>query len=207
MKANNPENWEIISQVMERILVSIDVSPNSPFITCNPNIKKSPFDANEFPGLMFQSYVRLLHDKLYCSEVCYIIAFIYIDRVIGENSNLVLTRINANKLFLASILLAIKSIDDVHLGNLYYATVGRVSPVELLELETVLLKLLNYNIDVDSTLFIQYEESLRSTYKNIIKENNELINRVIINEARFSDSEKDGKHVDTTICNEESFNS
>ena len=73
---------KMLSIIFERILFKIDLSPLSPYFPLDQNIPKTSFDDKNFPGQMFEIYMREISSKFACPKQCYILSFIYIDREI-----------------------------------------------------------------------------------------------------------------------------
>lgn len=59
-----------------------------------------------------------------CSPECFVLALVYIDRLIQRNS-LLLTSLNVHRVIITSVMLASKFFDDQYFNNAYYAKVRR----------------------------------------------------------------------------------
>ena len=66
-----------------------------------------------------------IHKYASCSKECFILALIYIDRLIQRN-NFLLTELNVHRVVITAVLLAAKFFDDAYYNNAYYAKVGGV---------------------------------------------------------------------------------
>ena len=75
-----------------------------------------------------------VHKYASCSNECFILALIYVDRLI-ERNNFLLTELNVHRVVITAILLAAKFFDDAYYNNAYYAKVGGVLVSELNGLE------------------------------------------------------------------------
>ncbi len=95
-----------------------------------------------------------------CSPECYIIALIYIDRVMQRNQTLVLSSLNVHRLLLTSIMVAVKFCDDSTYNNAYYARVGGIGAAELNRLELDFLRRINWALAVPPPLFHRYHTEL-----------------------------------------------
>ena len=93
------------------------------------------FDSIEAPGINIKDYLLRIHKYASCSDACYIYAFIYIDRMINNNSNLVINNYNVHRIILAAILIAIKFLDDSYGNNVIYSKIGGIQLAELNSLE------------------------------------------------------------------------
>ena len=62
-----------------------------------------------------------------CSEECFILSLIYVDRLINQNQNLIVNSLCVHRLIITSIMLAAKFFDDQYFNNAYYGKVGGVN--------------------------------------------------------------------------------
>ena len=95
-----------------------------------------------------------------CSNECFVLALIYIDRLIQRN-NFLLTELNVHRVVLVAILLAAKFFDDAYYNNSYYAKVGGVhTTAELNGLEVDFLFRIHFSLRVTPELFRTYQQEL-----------------------------------------------
>lgn len=119
------------------------------------------FHAQRPPTISIQSYLERIVKYSPCSPECYILALIYIDRIIQQNPQFQLNSLNAHRLILTSVLVASKFYDDTFYNNSYYSRVGGISSSELNALELEFLFLINFNLSVSNSTFSTYQEELR----------------------------------------------
>ena len=118
------------------------------------------FDSTKIPKISLKGYLARIQRYANCSDSCYIVAFIYIDRLLQNNKNSALTRLNIHRIILTAIILAIKYLDDSYFDNEIYSKIGGISLSEMNMLELNMLKLLNYTVYTNSSLYCQYKEEL-----------------------------------------------
>eukprot|EP00826_Nyctotherus_ovalis_P041595 TRINITY_DN4219_c0_g1_i1.p1 TRINITY_DN4219_c0_g1~~TRINITY_DN4219_c0_g1_i1.p1 ORF type:complete len:188 (+),score=44.70 TRINITY_DN4219_c0_g1_i1:77-640(+) len=121
------------------------------------------FEATRVPSISIYNYLARLHSYTECSDSCYILAFIYIDRVLQKNPSFSLNSKNVHRLILASMVAAIKYLDDTYLTNALYAFLGGISGAELNRLEAALLSLLRFDLYVSPQTFYQYAQEIAFT--------------------------------------------
>jgi Cyclin len=109
--------------------------------------------------LTFLPYCHRIHKYASCSNECFILALIYIDRLIQRN-NFLLTELNVHRVVITAILLAAKFFDDAYYNNAYYSKVGGVLVSEMNGLEVDFLFRINFSLHVTPELFYQYKEEL-----------------------------------------------
>lgn len=102
-----------------------------------------------------------IHKYASCSKECFILALIYIDRLIQRN-NFLLTDLNVHRVVITSVLLAAKFFDDAYYNNAYYAKVGGVLVEEMNNLETQFLFKIDFSLRVQPEVFEKYEAELVS---------------------------------------------
>jgi hypothetical protein len=140
------------------------------------------FQSRRPPPISIGAYLERVYRYAKCSEPCYYIGLIYLDRVIQKYQQLSLTRFNVHRyvgvvicsLMLTCIVIAIKFYDDTFCTNEFYSRVGGVSCVEMNQLEADLLLLLDYDLTVTSE---QYQASLQSLEGLLAAQSNPLPSR------------------------------
>jgi len=117
------------------------------------------FHALKAPGIGVEAYLDRVHKYASCSNECFILALIYIDRLIEKN-NFLLTELNVHRVVITAILLAAKFFDDAYYNNAYYAKVGGVLVSELNGLEVDFLFRINFSLHVQPDVFSKYQAEL-----------------------------------------------
>jgi hypothetical protein len=121
---------------------------------------RTPFDAVAVPSLPVHVYATRLQRFMCCSDSCFVLALIYIDRVLQIHHDFRVTHLNVHRLLIAAVVVAAKFMDDEYYSNEYYASVGGVKPKEMQRLETRLLQLLKYRLCVSPEQFTAYLNSV-----------------------------------------------
>lgn len=130
---------------------------------CNKNLPETvakDFFYATVPRITFSKFMSRLFKYMQCSPECFVLAFIYIDRI---SPKLYFHTHNCHKLFFVSLVLAIKMQDDDCLGNVYYSKVGGMDIEELNFLESKLFFILGGNLVVLPETYYMY---LRKKPKN-----------------------------------------
>lgn len=147
----------VLAAVLERLVKSNaqSVNPND----SKPEVTK--FHALKAPGISIKQYLERIHKYASCSTECFVLALIYIDRLI-QNNNFVLSELNVHRVVITAILLAAKFFDDAYYNNAYYAKVGGVLVSEMNGLEVEFLFRINFSLHVKPDVFIKYQDELVS---------------------------------------------
>jgi len=91
-----------------------------------------------------------------CSNSCFIIALIYIDRIIQNHTDFVLNSLSVHRMLITSVMLATKFFDDETFNNQYYARVGGLQITELNQLEEKFLFLIDFSLTIQAEVFERY---------------------------------------------------
>ncbi|GMH12053.1 hypothetical protein Nepgr_013894 [Nepenthes gracilis] len=108
------------------------------------------------PNISIPKYLERIYKYSNCSPSCFVVGFIYIDRLIHRYPELLVVSLNVHRLLVTSVMVASKMLDDEHYNNEFYAKVGGVSNEELNRLEVELLFLLDFEVVVSSSVFETY---------------------------------------------------
>jgi len=102
-----------------------------------------------------QAYVSRLLSFFDCSREVYIIAQVYINRLLQKHPSLVIQASSVNEMLLASVILALKWHEEVceQYPDVHYALYGGVSAKKLKQLETRFLELLGWEMHVSPSEF------------------------------------------------------
>lgn len=114
----------VLGAVLERL-----VKANESLVSVDTG-QITKFHALKAPSIGISQYLERIHKYASCSTECFILALIYIDRLIQVN-NFILTELNVHRVAITSILLAAKFFDDAYYNNAYYAKVGGVLVSEI----------------------------------------------------------------------------
>ncbi|CAD8060092.1 unnamed protein product [Paramecium primaurelia] len=120
----------------------------------------SYFHASKAPSITLFNYLQRIAKYTHCSEQCFVIALIYLDKLQEKHPYLVLNSKCIHRFLLTSMVIAIKFQDDDYYKNEYYAKVGGVSVREIFVLEQAFLELMDYELFIDEHHYFIYEKKL-----------------------------------------------
>jgi len=147
---------EILSQVLDKLCKQL-------YPSCINENTCSCFNSIDPPPIKLKCYLKRIATFTGCSEESLIFSLIYIDRLITNyESRFMVTALNVHRLFLSSILVAVKFYDDHYYDNVFFSKVGGVSRKELNMLETEFLFLINFDLSVDRHVYARYSKRLMS---------------------------------------------
>ena len=145
-----------IIEVLSRVLTQlIDLNRN---VTSKQQVI-TKFQSSYPPTISILAYLERINKYAKCSPNCFIVALIYIDRLI-ETRNVILSTLNVHRVLITSVMLATKVFDDEFYKNAYYAKLGGVSTQEINSLELEFLSLMNFDFFVTVETFEKYQKEL-----------------------------------------------
>jgi hypothetical protein len=118
------------------------------------------FQSSCVPDVSVAAYLQRIRKYAKCSDACFVIALIYIDRII-ELRNIVLSRLNIHRLLIASVQVAAKYLDDLFYNNAFYAKLGGVSTQEMNILELEFLMMIGFSLHVKEEIYSAYHAELK----------------------------------------------
>eukprot|EP01066_Platyproteum_vivax_P005257 Platyproteum_vivax@DN1667_c0_g1_i1.p1 len=117
------------------------------------------FDAELCDQIPLVSYINRIHDLFQCSNEAYVIALIYMDRIV-HTDQLRINKRNIHRMFLTSLMIATKFIDDYYLTNVDYALAGYCTLKCINELERLFLSIIEYKLHVMPSEFVKFRNYL-----------------------------------------------
>ncbi|KAI3824756.1 hypothetical protein L1987_06227 [Smallanthus sonchifolius] len=108
------------------------------------------------PAITIPKYLDRIYKYTNCSPACFVVGYIYIDRLVHRHPGSLVVSLNVHRLLVTSVMLAAKVLDDEHYNNAFYARVGGVTNAELNRLEVEFLFMLDFDLTVTSRVFESY---------------------------------------------------
>jgi hypothetical protein len=143
----------IMACVMEQICQINDKLPQDGTMT--------KFHARRAPSISIKDYLTRIAKYGSCSSECFVLALVYIDRIIKSNQTaFVVNSLSIHRLLITSVMVAAKFFDDQYFNNSYYAKVGGLSTEEINRLEVDFLFMNGFSLSVTTEIFRQYHNEL-----------------------------------------------
>ncbi len=118
------------------------------------------FHAVREPNVSIQDYLFRIARYFLCSPECFVMALVYVDRIMKRHSDFIVCKLNIHRLIVTSMMLSVKFFDDVYYSNAYYAKVGGVRASEMNVLEAHFLKLIDWHLFVSPEEFDLYKTNV-----------------------------------------------
>eukprot|EP01056_Protomagalhaensia_sp_Gyna25_P002587 Protomagalhaensia_sp_Gyna_25__2586@NODE_246_length_4207_cov_20_933781_g189_i0_p1_GENE_NODE_246_length_4207_cov_20_933781_g189_i0NODE_246_length_4207_cov_20_933781_g189_i0_p1_ORF_typecomplete_len390_score7_10Cyclin/PF08613_11/5_9e35Cyclin_N/PF00134_23/7_8e08_NODE_246_length_4207_cov_20_933781_g189_i028314000 len=132
-------------------------------IACRPPRpeKQFRFDAVTVPQVPIADYLERLRCFFLCSPECFVLAMIYIDRLVRlYDGKVVLSSLNIHRILVTAVMIAAKFFDDVYYSNSFYAKIGGLSLEEMNVLESHFLHLIKYDLYVSPREYERYRRNV-----------------------------------------------
>lgn len=142
----------VLSCILQRLVEKNDRLPPSPDL--------SKFHAVRPPGISIKDYLLRIGRYSACSGECFVLALVYIDRIIQNNPSFIVSSLNIHRLLITSVMLAAKFYDDQYYNNAYFGKVGGVPCHEINSLEVEFLFMCNFSLAVPAQQYEQYYNEL-----------------------------------------------
>jgi len=118
------------------------------------------FQATRTSQIKIKFYLERVAKYTRCSEECLVLSLIYIDRLIRMNQNFLVTSLNVHRLIITGVMLGAKFFDDRYFNSALYGKVGGVSRREMNLLEVEFLRMLSFELFVETRTYEIYNERL-----------------------------------------------
>lgn len=156
MKINEERRTKLVDVLAD--LLNRLCERNDRLIRNNTSVTR--FHALRPPQITIKLYLERIAKYSSCSEECFVLALIYIDRLIRKNRKFLVNSLNVHRLMITSIMLGAKFFDDQYFNNAYFGKVGGVNCKEMNLLEVEFLFMINFNLFVETDMYNTYNERL-----------------------------------------------
>ncbi|GET91415.1 cyc2-like cyclin, putative [Leishmania tarentolae] len=124
---------------------------------------RSCFHSSRVPSISLWDYVRRFAKYSVCSEECFILAMVLMDRYVCK-TRIPITLRNVHRLYITAMTLSVKLRDDSYYSNAYYASIGGVVNAELNVLELELLDIVQWFTWVEKSVYDAYVGRLTALF-------------------------------------------
>lgn len=132
---------------------------NIVLLAARPDVT-SQFHSKVEPQISIAAYIERIAKYFLCSVECYVVGFIYIDRLIKFNPEIAVSKLSVHRIVLVAMTLAAKFHDDNFYTNTYYGKIGGVNLRELNSLEAHFIKKLSWKLNVQPDEYNMYQNML-----------------------------------------------
>ena len=120
---------------------------------------KSVFSSDKVPNISIEDYLIRIQTYSCIEKSTLILSLILIDHIC-KKSDLILTYYNIHRILFGSVLISIKSNEDLYYDNKFYSEIAGVKLKELKSIEYTFLQLSDFNVFVNEVEYEQYRQYL-----------------------------------------------
>ncbi|WVZ78079.1 hypothetical protein U9M48_025844 [Paspalum notatum var. saurae] len=162
----------VVAGLLERAAERGDAAPSA-------HAQAAAFRGRAVPGIPVRRYAERIYRYAGCSPACFVAAYVYLDRLLGQDAGdareeeaaaapaaaaaaVVVDSYTVHRLLITAVMVAAKFMDDRHHNNAYFARVGGVEVAEMNALELRLLFALRFRLNVAPATFARYCAALEA---------------------------------------------
>lgn len=116
------------------------------------------FHSSRPPPISVQNYIQRLRKLFRCSDECFVVALVYMDKIGKHNSTMAVCDLTVHRLLLIAVMIAAKFHDDSFYDNRHYGKAGGVTTKEVNLLEAAMLKALDWRAHVTAQEYVTYHD-------------------------------------------------
>mmetsp|Transcript_12664 Transcript_12664/g.14991 ORF Transcript_12664/g.14991 Transcript_12664/m.14991 type:complete len:250 (+) Transcript_12664:185-934(+) len=118
------------------------------------------------PSISIGEYVRRIADFARCNPQVFILAIIYMDRIVRVDDTLIINHLTIHRLVLSAVVVASKYLEDRYHSNATFARIGGTSGEELNLLELEFVFRLKFELHVSTKCFESYAKHVSEFRRN-----------------------------------------
>ncbi|CAG9327625.1 unnamed protein product [Blepharisma stoltei] len=153
----------------------------SKYSSCSEENVRLFFEQAKIPSISMYDYLAYLNTYTHCSEHCYVLSLIYVERLISNFRKYIFDNISLHKLFLIGLVVAAKYSEDKYYKNSYYAKVGGIQVSDFNNLEKKFLMLLDFDLYISNEQYEHFTDTIKSTVRAIRRQNYKIMENAHIN--------------------------
>mmetsp|Transcript_80663 Transcript_80663/g.211772 ORF Transcript_80663/g.211772 Transcript_80663/m.211772 type:complete len:229 (-) Transcript_80663:14-700(-) len=135
-----PEGDQLVAGVGTALAQMAAMASRQEAMTCFHSVRP--------PAMSIGAYLARIHKFFGCSDECYVVGLLYIDRLIKLHPRFCVSPLSGHRLLLMGMTLAAKFHDDRFYSNAFYAKVGGLTLKEFNMLESRFAHLLDWKFHV-----------------------------------------------------------
>lgn len=111
-EATSTRVMAVMSSVLERLVSRNDRVESRPDPVRNSGRSLSIFHGVRAPSISISKYLERIFKYTNCSPSCFVVGYIYIDRLVHRHPDSLVGSLNVHRLLLTSVMVASKVLDD-----------------------------------------------------------------------------------------------
>jgi hypothetical protein len=109
-----PTVLNVVAAVLERLVARNErLGGNLPVMSPLNQRKLTSFHGLRAPGISISKYMERIFKYTNCSQSCFVVGYVFIDRLIHKQPDMPVTSLNVHRLIVTCVMVAAKMLDDV----------------------------------------------------------------------------------------------
>jgi hypothetical protein len=109
-KDSVPKVLNVLAAVLDRLVARNEQFANTP---SQQGKKLTIFHGLRAPSISIVKYLERIFKYTSCSPSCFVVGYVFLDRLIHRQPDLLVTSLNVHRLLITSVMVATKTLDDV----------------------------------------------------------------------------------------------
>lgn len=105
-----PKVLSVLAAVLDRLVARNEQFANTP---SQQGKKLTIFHGLRAPSISIAKYLERIFKYTSCSPSCFVVGYVFLDRLIHRQPDLLVTSLNLHRLLVTSVMVATKTLDDV----------------------------------------------------------------------------------------------
>jgi len=105
-----PKVLHVLAAVLDRLVARNEQFANTP---SQQGKKLTIFHGLRAPSISIAKYLERIFKYTSCSPSCFVVGYVFLDRLIHRQPDLLVTSLNVHRLLVTSVMVATKMLDDV----------------------------------------------------------------------------------------------
>ena len=105
-----PKVLGVLAAVLDRLVARNEQFANTP---SQQGKKLTTFHGLRAPSISIAKYLERIFKYTSCSPSCFVVGYVFLDRLVHRQPDLLVTSLNVHRLLVTSVMVATKTLDDV----------------------------------------------------------------------------------------------
>lgn len=106
----SPKVLHVLAAVLDRLVARNEQFANTP---AQQGKKLTIFHGLRAPSISIAKYLERIFKYTSCSPSCFVVGYVFLDRLVHRQPDLLVTSLNVHRLLVTSVMVATKMLDDV----------------------------------------------------------------------------------------------
>eukprot|EP00475_Leptophrys_vorax_P021246 TRINITY_DN28965_c0_g1_i3.p1 TRINITY_DN28965_c0_g1~~TRINITY_DN28965_c0_g1_i3.p1 ORF type:complete len:137 (-),score=10.96 TRINITY_DN28965_c0_g1_i3:41-451(-) len=105
--SEKPRILAVLASIFDQVVAHNEADP-----VVNASRKLTVFHGLRAPNIDIDKYLERIFKYANCSPACFVVAYIYTERMLARDDDMAITSLNVHRLLITTVMLAAKFLDD-----------------------------------------------------------------------------------------------